>query len=41
MRQRSGIAMAVNPELKGIATDIRQRTQLILRKATAYEAPRH
>lgn len=41
MRQRSGIAMAVNPELKEIATEIRQRTQVILRKATAYEAPRH
>lgn len=41
LRQRSGIAMAVNPELKQIATEIRQRTQVILRKATAYEAPRH
>jgi hypothetical protein len=41
MRQRCGIAMAVNPELKEIATEIRQRTQIILRKATAYEAPRH
>jgi hypothetical protein len=41
MRQRAGIAMAINPELKEIATEIRQRTQVILRKATAYEAPRH
>ena len=41
LRQRAGIAMAVNPELKEIATEIRQRTQVILRKATAYEAPRH
>jgi hypothetical protein len=41
LRQRAGIAMAVNPELKEIATEIRQRTQIILRKATAYEAPRH
>lgn len=41
LRQRAGIAMAVDPELKAIATEIRQRTQVILRKATAYEAPRH
>jgi hypothetical protein len=41
LRQRAGIAMAVNPELKAIAIEIRQRTQVILRKATAYEAPRH
>ncbi|MFI5381783.1 MAG: hypothetical protein ACHRHE_21000 [Tepidisphaerales bacterium] len=41
LRQRAGIAMAVNPDLKEIATEIRQRTQVILRKATAYEAPRH
>jgi hypothetical protein len=41
LRQRSGIAMAIDPELKEVATEIRQRTQIILRKATAYEAPRH
>jgi hypothetical protein len=41
LRQRSGMAMAVNPELKEVATEIRRRTQVILRKATAYEAPRH
>ena len=29
------MAMAVNPELKEIATEIRRRTQVILRKATA------
>jgi hypothetical protein len=33
--------MAVNPELKGIATEIRARTQAMLRNPTAYEAPRH
>ena len=41
LRQRAGMAMAVNPELKDLATEIRRRTQVILRKATAYEAPRH
>ncbi len=41
LRQRSGIAMAVNPELKDIATEIRTRTQAILRNPTPYEAPRH
>ena len=38
LRQRSGMAMAVDPDLKEIATEIRRRTQVILRKATAYEA---
>ena len=33
--------MAINPELKDIATEIRLRTQKILRNPTAYEAPRH
>ena len=41
LRQRAGIALAVNPELKDIATEIRARTQAILRNPTAYEAPRH
>jgi hypothetical protein len=41
LRQRSGIAMAENPELKDVATEIRSRTQAVLRNATAYEAPRH
>ena len=41
IRQRAGIAMAVDPELKGIATEIRNRTQKILRNPTAYEAPQH
>ena len=41
LRQRSGIAMAENPELKEIATEIRSRTQAILRNPTPYEAPRH
>jgi hypothetical protein len=41
LRQRSGIAMAASPELKDIATEIRTRTQAILRNPTPYEAPRH
>jgi len=41
LRQRSGIAMTADPELKPIATEIRTRTQAILRNPTAYEAPRH
>jgi hypothetical protein len=41
LRQRSGMAMAENPELKEVATEIRTRTQSILRNPTAYEAPRH
>jgi hypothetical protein len=41
LRQRSGIAMAENPDLKDVATEIRTRTQAILRNPTAYEAPRH
>jgi len=41
LRQRAGIALAVNPELKDIATEIRNRTQAMLRNPTAYEAPQH
>jgi hypothetical protein len=41
LRQRSGIAMAVDPGLKDVATEIRARTQAMLRNPTAYEAPRH
>jgi hypothetical protein len=41
VRQRSGIAMAMNPELKEIATELRARTQKVLRNPTAYEAPQH
>jgi len=41
LRQRSGIAMAARPELKDIASEIRRRTQAILRNPTPYEAPRH
>jgi hypothetical protein len=41
LRQRAGIALTENPDLKEIATEIRSRTQAILRKPTPYEAPRH
>lgn len=41
LRQRSGLAMTENPEVKEIATEIRKRTQAILRNPTPYEAPRH
>jgi hypothetical protein len=41
LRQRAGIAMALDPGLKGVAGEIRARTQAILRNPTPYEAPRH
>jgi len=41
LRQRSGIAVALNPELKDMAAEIRARTQAILRNPTGYEAARH
>ena len=41
LRQRAGLALALHPELKDVATRIRERTQAMLRNPTAYEAPRH
>ena len=41
LRQRSGIAMTENPEVKDIAAEVRARTQAVLRNPTPYEAPRH
>jgi hypothetical protein len=41
LRQRAGIVMALDPSLKEVATEIRSRTQAILRNPTPYEAPRH
>ena len=41
LRQRAGLAAAEQAELKDVATEIRARTQKILRNPTAYEAPRH
>ncbi len=41
LRQRAGLAMAVNPAMAPIAREIRHRTREILRHPTTYEAPRH
>ena len=41
LRQRAGLAMAVDPRTAQIATEIRRRTQQVLRNAASYEAPRH
>jgi hypothetical protein len=41
LRQRSAMALAADPELKALATEIRARTQVMLRNPTPYEAPRH
>ena len=41
LRQRAGLAMAVNPAAAEIAKEIRRRTQQILRNALSYESPRH
>jgi len=41
LRQRAGLAMAADPRAAEIATEIRRRTQQILRAPTSYEAPRH
>jgi hypothetical protein len=41
LRQRAGLAMALDPRVAQIATEIRRRTQQVLRNASSYEAPRH
>ena len=41
LRQRAGMAMAADPDLKAVAREIRARTQTVLRNPTPYEAPRH
>jgi len=41
IRQRAGLAMAMDPRTAGIAREIRRRTQEILRNPASYEAPRH
>jgi len=40
LRQRAGMAVAAEPRAAEIAREIRRRTQLVLRNATSYEAPR-
>jgi hypothetical protein len=41
LRQRAGLAMALDPRVAEIAAEIRRRTQQVLRNASTYEAPRH
>ena len=41
IRQRAGLAMAVDPRTAELAREIRRRTQQILRNPASYEAPRH
>ena len=41
LRQRAGLAMAVDPRVAPIAREIRRRTQEVLRNPASYEAPRH
>ena len=41
LRQRAGLAMAIDPATGPIAREIRRRTQEILRNPASYEAPRH
>jgi hypothetical protein len=41
LRQRAALAAAANPKAVAIATEIRRRTQEVLRNAASYEAPRH
>jgi hypothetical protein len=41
LRQRAGIAMALDPRAAEVAREIRRRTQAILRAPAGYEAPRH
>jgi hypothetical protein len=40
LRQRAGAAVPAEPRAAEIAREIRRRTQLVLRNATSYEAPR-
>lgn len=41
LRQRAGLAMAVDPRMATITGEIRRRTQQVLRNPTWHEAPRH
>ena len=41
LRQKAGLAMAVDPRTAVVAREIRRRTQAMLRNPTSYEAPRH
>ncbi|MBI3878453.1 MAG: hypothetical protein HY301_00095 [Verrucomicrobia bacterium] len=41
LRQRAAMAMAADPRMAQVATEVRRRTQEMLRNPTSYEAPRH
>ena len=41
LRQKIGLMAALHPEIGDLATEIRNRTQAILRNPASYEAPRH
>jgi hypothetical protein len=41
LRQRAGLAMAIDPRTASVAREIRRRTQAVLRAPAGYEAPRH
>ena len=41
LRQRAGLLMALDPRMRPIATEVRRRTQKVLRNPASYEAPRH
>ena len=41
LRQRAGLAMAIDPRTAEVAKEIRRRTQEVLRNPASYEAPRH
>ena len=41
LRQRAGLAMAVDPRTAPVAREIRRRTHEVMRNPATYEAPRH
>ncbi len=41
LRQKAALAAAIDPRTAAIATEIRRRTQVMLRSPTSLEAPRH
>lgn len=41
LRQKAGLAIAVDPQTGPVAKEIRRRTQEMLRNPVSYEAPRH
>jgi len=41
LRQQAGILMARDPRMAAVATEIRARTQKMLRGGAAYEGARH